>query len=156
MQHFSKCAMGEEYQSMLPGIMTQGGGLGKVKLTKLDRLPSPGPRQGHYSGHCGSGEGTHGHSPDSREPGPLFSRGFWRREGLGARPVGNVGRPAVSGGWGPSGGLLWQTCDAALGGAPDDGDESEPSPSPQLSRPRTWIMLYTSGFHRLLSTVSEI
>lgn len=26
----------------------------------------------------------------------------------------------------------------------------------QLSRPRTWITLYTSGFHQLLSTVSEI
>lgn len=58
---------------MPSGIMTQGGGLGKVKLTKLDRFPSPGPRQVHYSGHCGSeGEGTHGHSPDSREPRPSF------------------------------------------------------------------------------------
>ena len=113
--------MGEEYQPILPGIMTQGGGLGKEKLTKLDRLPSPGPRQGPYSGHGGSGEGTHGHSPDSREPGPLFSRGFWRREGL---PRGKCRTSHCEWRMGALGGLLWQTCDAALGGAPDDGDGS--------------------------------
>ena len=144
-KHFSQCAVGKVCWLMLPGITTQGEGVAKWNWQSWDRFPSSGPRQVHYSGHCGSEEGELTGTSQTHWARPSFLQRLPATWGRGSTPRGERRTsPAVcvengALGWSPVRDL-WR----GTGRGTDDGDGAEPSPSRPLSTLRTRIILYAS------------
>lgn len=143
--HFSNCAVGKVPWLMLPGIMTRGGGwqseTDEVGQASLLRTTTGALQWTLWLRRRGNSRAL----PRLTWARPSFLQRLPATWGLGSMPRGKRRTsPAMCM---ENGAVGWSPVTDPWHGAgrgTDDGDGSEPSPSPQLSTLRTRIMLYAS------------